>query len=307
MSTNGTGNNRFIDLPSRLEDALIKTAKTLPEWEMAGTFLAPSAIAQYRAELASVPQFGETVESLRAKLRTVDTGYTVVRLGNIAQELGFGEAFLRLATAILAEVAIPFQPFLRWPLWKEIGTNLAASPGMSTGIGYNAFHMDLVNATMPPDYSVLLCVRPDPLGAGASILSDARAATARLTPSSRALLADVVYRYGSFFELSDVGEEYRPFPVLDGEPDARGFIRFTAKMLTGEIDLTADHIRAAKDLADQLIAGQLSFILQRGDFLIVNQHKWLHGREPLASGQHDVAPEERRLLLQLFMRDASAV
>ncbi len=56
---------------------------------------------------------------------------------------------MRLATAILAEVATPFQPFQRWPLWKEIGTDLHAHSGLFTGIGYNAFHMDLVNATRP--------------------------------------------------------------------------------------------------------------------------------------------------------------
>ncbi|WP_073783229.1 TauD/TfdA family dioxygenase [Streptomyces sp. CB01580] len=167
-----------------------------------------------------------------------------MRLGNIAQALGDGEQFLRLATAILAEVAIPFQPFQRWPLWKEIGTNLDANPGQSTGMGYNAFHMDLVNATVPPDCTTLLCVRPDPLGAGASILSNAREAVSRLTPSSRARLADVAYRYGGFFRLSDVGEEYTPFPVLDGEPEDHGFVRFTAKMLA-ESELDEEHAHAA--------------------------------------------------------------
>nr|BEK66802.1 hypothetical protein KPHV_40290 [Kitasatospora purpeofusca] len=299
-NTEGAG---FVTLPGELEEALSEIGSTLPAWDMEGTFLAGSTIDQYRATLASVPLFVETAESLRVQLRATNTGYAVVRLGNVAQTLGFGDAFLRLTTAILAEVATPFQPFLRWPLWKEIGTNLSANPGMSTGVGYNAFHMDLVNATQPPDYSVLLCVRPDPLGAGDSIMSDARAAVSRVEPSSQRLLSDAVYRYGSFFELEDVGDEYRPFPVLDGEPEDRGFVRFTAKMLAGELALDAEHIRAAKDLADQLIAGQLSFILQTGDFLIANQHRWVHGREPLAAGQEKVAAEKRRLLLQLFLRD----
>ncbi|MFJ4666757.1 TauD/TfdA family dioxygenase [Kitasatospora purpeofusca] len=299
------GGAGFVNLPGELEQALIKAAGALPAWDMAGTFLSAATIDRYRDALASVPLFVETAESLRAQLRTDKTGYAVVRLGNVAQALGFGDEFLRLTTAILAEVATPFQPFLRWPLWKEIGTNLSANPGMSTGIGYNAFHMDLVNATQPPDYSVLLCVRPDPLGAGDSIMSDARAAVSRLAPSSQRLLAEAVYRYGSFFELEDVGDEYRPFPVLDGRPEDRGFVRFTAKMLTGELDLSAEHIRAAKDLAGQLIAGQLSFLLRTGDFLVVNQHKWVHGREPLAAGQEKVTADKRRLLLQLFLRDTA--
>ena len=136
-----------------------------------------------------------------------------------------------MATAILAEVAVPFQPFNRWPLWKKSGPasmpTRAGPPGRDT-----TFHMDLVNATRPPDYTTLLCIRPDSLGGGPSILSDARAAASRLSPSGRALLAEKAYRYGSFYELSDVGEEYTPFAVLDSEPDDSGFVRFTAKMLT---------------------------------------------------------------------------
>ncbi len=43
------------------------------------------------------------------------------------------------------------------------------------------------------------------------------------------------------------------------------------------------------------------------DLLIVNQHRWVHGREPLGDGQHTIAPEERRLLLQLFLRNRNDV
>ena len=194
-----------------------------------------------------------------------------------------------MATAILAEVAVPFQPFKRWPLWKEIGTDLNASPGRSTGTGYNAFHMDLVNATRPPDYTVLLCIRSDPLGGGLSILSDARAAASRLTPSSRAFLAEKAYRYGSFFDLSDVGEEYTPFAVLDSDPADAGFVRFTAKMLA-EPGLDEAHASAARELAGHLTGGQLSFMLRPGDVLIVNQHRFMHGREPLGAARKQSCP-----------------
>lgn len=292
--------NRFICLPGELEDALTGLAPSLPAWTVAGSFLSGSTIEQYRARLAS-PAFDETISSLIRMLGAETGGYAVVRLGGIARALGTGNQLLRVATAILAGVARPFQPFGRWPLWKEIGTDLNAIPGRSTGTGYNAFHMDLVNATRPPDYTVLLCIRPDPLGGGTSILSDARAAVARLAPSGRTLLADKAYRYGSFFGLSDVGEEYAPFPVLDSDPDDAGFVRFTAKMLA-EPGLDQVHAGAAGELAGQMQAGQVSFMLRRGDVLIVNQHRFVHGREPLGAGQEDVASTDRRLLLQLFLR-----
>ena len=294
--------SKFVDLPSELEEALIELAHGLPAWTVEGTFLADSTIERYRAEVASTPLFGEAISALLRTLDGASGGYAVVRLGAIAQALGVGDQFLRVAMAILAEVAVPFQPFKRWPLWKEIGTNLNANPGQSTGTGYNAFHMDLVNATRPPDYSTLLCIRPDPLGGGPSILSDARAAVSRLPEKSRTLLADEVYHYGTFFELSDVGTEYKPFPILDGKPSDVGFVRFTAKMLA-ESQFDDVHANAARELADEMVRGQVSFTLQRGDFLIVDQHRFVHGREPLSDGQENVPPEERRLLLQLFLRN----
>jgi hypothetical protein len=291
----------FTCPPDELEQALIACGRTLPGWTMVGTFLAPPTIRQYRAQLASAGVPGATARSLRHALSGAGGGYAVLRLGNVAAALGTGDQFLRAATAVLAELAAPFQPFKRWPLWKEIGTSLEANPGLSTGTGYNALHMDLVNATRPPDYTVLLCIRPDPLGGGPSILSDARAAVSRLTPQSRALLARSAYSYGSFYDLADVGTEYKPFPVLDREPASTGFVRFTAKMLS-EPGLEKAHASAAGELAGQLISGQLSYTLQRGDLLIINQHRYLHGREPLSDGQEDIDPAHRRLLLQLFLR-----
>lgn len=296
-----TGECTYIDLHGELEDALVERADALPAWDMQGTFLDPPTIERYHAELASAPRYEQTISELRRALDATAGGYAVVRLGRVAEALGTGDRFRRVATAILAEVATPFQPFTRWPLWKEIGTNPDANPGLSTGVGYNAFHMDVVNATRPPDYTTLLCIRPDPLGGGPSILSDARAAVSRLTPARRALLADAAYRYGAFVDLSDVGEEYTPFPILDGAPVEHGFVRFTAKMLT-ESELDDEHAAAARELAHEMIAGQVSFTLQRGDFLIVNQHRCVHGREPLGTGQREVPPDERRLLLQLFLR-----
>ncbi|GAA0586978.1 TauD/TfdA family dioxygenase [Streptomyces crystallinus] len=297
------GKVTIMDLPVDLANDLIKIGRALPAWDVEGAFLAYSTLEQYQAALDSTPLFNEFMGRLLAELYGMAGGYAVVRLDRIAQELGLSERFLRLATAVLTQVAIPFQPFQRWPLWKEIGTNLNANPGLSTGTGYNAFHMDLVNATRPPDYTVLLCVRPDPLGAGASILSDARAAVRRLTSSRRALLADVSYRYGGFFDLCEVGEEFTPFPVLDGKPEDSGFVRFTAKMLSEpNLGLDEEHAQAARELADQMVAGQVSYTLQRGDLLIVDQHRWVHGRRALGDGQERVAPENRRLLLQLFLR-----
>lgn len=289
----------FIDIPSELEAALID--RSLPPWNLDGSFLAKSTTEEYRTELTPTSRFEETAATLRHALTGEAGGYAVLRLGNLVKVLGTGDRFRRLATAFAAEVAIPFSPFPRWPLWKDIGVKVDKDPGKSSGIGYNAFHMDLVNATRPPDYTTLLCVRPDPLGGGPSILSDAHAAVARLSESSRALLAESAYHYGTFFDLFGVGEEYKPFPILDGSDPGEGFVRFTAKMLERS-ELGQAHADAARELAAELVRGQVSFMLQPGDYLIVNQRRFLHGREALHSGQGTVPISDRRLLLQLFLR-----
>ncbi|MET8695300.1 TauD/TfdA family dioxygenase [Streptomyces bauhiniae] len=290
----------FIDIPSELEAALINFP--LPEWELDGPFLTETTVERYRSELAVAPQFVETTATLRHALTGEGGGYAVLRLGNLAKALGIDNGrFLRLATAFATDVATPFSPFPRWPLWKDIGVKVDKDPGKSSGIGYNAFHMDLVNASRPPDFTTLLCVRRDPLGGGPSILSDAHAAVARLSEDCRALLAESAYHYGTFFDLFGVGEEYKPFPILGSSDPDGGFVRFTAKMLSRS-DLSRAHADAARRLAEELVQGQVSFMLQPGDYLMVNQRRFLHGREPLHSGQNTVPAADRRLLLQLFLR-----
>ncbi|KPI29318.1 Taurine catabolism dioxygenase TauD/TfdA [Actinobacteria bacterium OV450] len=290
----------FIDIPSELEASLIDLP--LPTWKLDGSALAKASMEEYRSELTAAPRFEETVETLRHALTGEGGGYAVLRLGVLAKALGTeDDRFLRLATGFAAEVAVPFSPFPRWPLWKDIGVKVDKDPGKSSGVGYNAFHMDLVNATLPPDYTTLLCVRPDPLGGGLSILSDAHAAVARLSENSRALLAEASYNYGTFFDLHGVGEEYNPFPILGSYDPGEGFVRFTAKMLERS-QLDEAHAGAARELAEELVRGQVAFMLQSGDYLIVNQRRFLHGREALHSGQETVPAANRRLLLQLFLR-----
>lgn len=290
----------FIDIPRELEAALIDLP--LPTWDLDGSFLAEATMERYRVELTAAPRFEETAATLRHALNGEAGGYAVLRLGNLAKALGARDSrFLRLATAFAAEVAVPFSPFPKWPLWKDIGVKIDKDPGKSSGIGYNAFHMDLVNATRPPDYTTLLCVRTDPLGGGPSILSDAHAAVARLSETSRSLLAETAYHYGTFFDLFGVGEEYKPFPILDGSDPGVGFVRFTAKMLERS-QLGQSHADAARQLAAELVRGQVSFMLQPGDYLIVNQRRFLHGRKALHSGQETIPVADRRLLLQLFLR-----
>ncbi|MEU0036118.1 hypothetical protein [Streptomyces sp. NPDC006333] len=70
-------------------------------------------------------------------------------------------------------------------------------------------------------------------------------------------------------------------------------------------ELSGAHAEAARGLAEELVRGQVSFMLQPGDYLVVNQRRFLHGRESLHSGQESIPDADRRLLLQLFLRAAA--
>ncbi|MFI5813791.1 hypothetical protein ACIA7S_22870 [Streptomyces sp. NPDC051643] len=56
----------FIDIPSELEAALID--RSLPTWELDGSFLATSTMERYRTELKTTPQFEESATILRHAL-----------------------------------------------------------------------------------------------------------------------------------------------------------------------------------------------------------------------------------------------
>ncbi|MFE4666027.1 TauD/TfdA family dioxygenase [Streptomyces sp. NPDC056716] len=231
-------------------------------------------------------------------------GFAVIEVGPLLDQYGLDDG-QKAATVLLSWLGTPLRAFDKWPLWKPIGTNLTIDPMRATGSGYNPLHIDVVNATEPPDYSALLCVRPDPQGEGYSIVSRLRRAVDRLSEGERALLAEPVFHDGAFHDLTGVGTEYDPFPALDGLPPAEGFVRFTAKMLPA-MDLRDPHISAVRALERELIAEQKRFLLGFGDLIVVNQHLCVHGREALGVGQEEVPEERRRLLWQMFLRATEA-
>ncbi|MFJ3365772.1 TauD/TfdA family dioxygenase [Streptomyces anthocyanicus] len=292
-----------VPLLPALTEHLVSAAPELPEPQLDEGLLSADSITRYRQVLDASPAAADLLVQLRVLLDNPEgDGCAVVETAPLLDALPIDDAG-RVIAAILSWVGLPLRAFDRWPLWKPLGTNLRIDPMRATGAGHNPMHMDIVNATMPPDYSVLLCVRPDPRGEGHSLVSQVRRAVERLDAKERALLADEVFRDGVFYELTGVGEEWNPFPIIDGKPVDEGFVRFTAKMLP-ERDQEDPHTIAARALDRELIAGQKRFRLERGDMVIVNQHLCMHGREPLGAGQETVPEGKRRLLWQMFLRSA---
>lgn len=295
-----------VALPQELVADLVKSAAALPDWQLKDGLLSPETAEHYRRTLSGLSHVPEFVATCDRLLNTPDgDGFAVLELSELLDttDTDTQDDALRAITALLSLLARPLRAFDRWPLWKPLGTNLTIDPMRATGAGYNPLHLDVVNSTWPPDYSALLCVRPDPKGRGHSLVSQIRHAVDRLDYANAELLTHPKYEDGAFYDLTGVGEEWKPFPVIDGRPPFLGFVRFTAKTLAeAEADPDDPYTKAARALEHELITGQRRFPLGRGDLLIVNQHLCCHGREALGDGQKDVPEDERRLLLQIFLR-----
>ncbi|WP_179382293.1 TauD/TfdA family dioxygenase [Streptomyces sp. SA15] len=303
MSTATTGFR--IPLPETLVAHLGKAIVDLPAPELENGHLRVDVAKEYNRVRAESPEAQVVVRRCRDLLDDPHgDGFAVLEMGVLLDHYGLDDG-QKAATVVLSWLGTPLRAFDKWPLWKPLGTNLTIDPMRATGSGYNPLHIDVVNATLPPDYSVLLCVRPDPRGEGHSIVSQLRRAVDRLSDDDRALLAEPVYRDGAFYELTGVGAEYAPFAIIDDLPPAVGFVRFTAKMLP-EMDLRDPHTSAVHALERELIAEQKRFLLGFGDMIVINQHYCVHGRERLGSHQEEVPEERRRLLWQMFLRATKA-
>ncbi|MFE2515585.1 TauD/TfdA family dioxygenase [Streptomyces mirabilis] len=291
-----------VPLPKDFAAELAECATSLPEWQLAKGLLSTESSTACRRALSDLPHTAEFVTTCDRLLNSPESeGFAVLELAGLLDAAGTADTGLRAVTALVSLIATPLRAFDRWPLWKPLGTNLTIEPMRATGAGYNPMHLDIVNSTRPPDYSALLCVRPDPKSEGHSLVSQIRRAVERLGYDDVELLTHPRYEDGAFHNLTGVGEEWKPFPVIDRLPPLEGFVRFTAKMLA-DADPDDPYTRAARALERELIVGQHRFLLGQGDMLIVNQHLSCHGREALGGGQEDVPEGERRLLLQIFLR-----
>ncbi|WP_145497511.1 TauD/TfdA family dioxygenase [Streptomyces sp. CFMR 7] len=292
-----------VPLPESLVDFLGKRVVDLPAPELDGGLLREEVSAAYDRVRAESPEAQIVFRRCRDLLNDPDgDGFAVLEVGPLLDHYGLDDG-QKAATILLSWLGRPLRAFDKQPLWRPLGTNLDVDPTHTTGPEYNPLHIDIVNASEPPDYSALLCVRPDPLGEGHSLVSQVRRAVDRLSEGERAFLAEVAFHDGAFHDLTGVGREYNPFPVLDGLPAPEGFVRFTARMLPA-MDLFDPHTSAARALERELIAEQKTFLLGFGDLIVVNQHLCAHGCSPLGEGQEEVPEERRRLLWQVHLRSA---
>ena len=207
-----------------------------------------------------------------------------------------------ILTATCSIFGQPFGAFRRHGLWKPIDVNPVIDPWRAGGAGFNPLHIDFVNATLPPDYTCFYCVREDPLGEGDSIVSNHLRVFSMLSPDQRALaLRPAVYE-GKFFDLVGIGSEMRPFPLFEVGTNGSLTCRFTAKSLYVKGDTETEIVTLIKEISELLDRYALTFRLRQKQLLIVDQGIACHGRMPLGDGQAEIPAEQRRLLMQIFMK-----
>ncbi|MDQ8707879.1 hypothetical protein RCO28_36235 [Streptomyces sp. LHD-70] len=281
-----------VPVPDDLTKALAARMETLPPPAFTDGLLAPAEAAAYEQELRELPGALELACQCREVLDDEDgEGFVVLRTVELSQACRTSDDFLLAVTVLLTSIATPLRAIDSRELWFP--TDVAS--------GYVPVRVDIPNATWPPDYVALLCVRPDPGGQGRSLVSQVRRAVARLGDSDSDLLTHQRYGNGPFHGLTGVGVEWRRFPVIDGMATRGGYVRFAPDMLA-DADPEEPYVKATQALNRELIFGQRELRLNSGDLLIVNQHLSIHGRAPLGDGQEAVPEDERQLVLKSFLR-----
>lgn len=231
------------------------------------------------------------------KTELYQRGFVVLGLGQLLENLVESEA-VAATMVLLSCFGTPLRVFLGHPYWRRLGVDLKRPLSRSGGIGDQAFHIDFVNADNPPDLVCLLCMRSDPLGGGASPIASLEGIEHELNPIIQEILSLPLYTYGEVRNLNGIGNDANPFSVLN--LGAWWVYRYTGKLMDSILN---DEMRVALQvIADILVSREVSFMLSRGDLLLLDQHRVTHGRRALGQGQHQVPEGERRLFLQSFLR-----
>jgi len=231
-------------------------------------------------------------------------GFCVVRLAGLTD--GQPEGVAAGAVTLLATAfGSPFRIYQNNPgHWRRLGADPQRPPNRSEGVGLQLPHTDFCNAELPPDTVCLLCLRPDPLGGGASLVARIADIEGDLQAAEIDTLSRPVYRDGQVVNLSGVGNDANPFEIISRRPNARFRYRFVGHLLESAPEGEAR--TAVRALVEALGKRTRTIPLAAGDLLLVNQHLAVHGRAALGSAQDDLPVAARRLFLLSFLRDAPA-
>lgn len=202
------------------------------------------------------------------------------------------------AQELMSAVAHLIRVFPAPDLWRPISVRTEKHPNRSEGVGESPLHIDFVNAYNPPDYVCLLCVRDDPLGGGATVLAPTDV-WHTLADDQVELLRQAIFSDGQVVGLANVGDDVNPFRVIDDR--AYWSFRYSGKLVAADPDPAT--VEALECVTRALQQARLTVVLEPGDAIVLDQHRWVHGKTALGDGQEKLDSANRRLLLQSFYRD----
>ena len=238
------------------------------------------------------------------ELNDVQRGYTLVN--NLLEEHDFmhfkDEEVKLFLTAFCSLFATPIKVIDALGLWIKIDINLNNEMNRAGGDGYLPLHNDLVNTRNPPDNVALFCFKPDPLGGGATIISNIQNALGLATEKFGMRIKEMMFTEGKYFGLKGVGEELNPFPLVEKISDHRSRYRFTSRLLDLIVDKSSLEYEVIEFINETLLSAATKIMLKRGDLILLNQNIVVHGRTSVGSNQLDLEYVNRRVIYQMFLR-----
>lgn len=183
---------------------------------------------------------------------------------------GTPDAMLRLATAV-GSLDTGIDEVLLGPRVMDIRYDAAKiddemNPAYFTA-NHFPLHTDVSYVPTPPKYMLMHCVAPDPAGGGACLLSQCEDAFQCLGPEDQVWLTRAVYRF-----------RHPPnCPIGESPPRA---IREADiwRFKYGCMRCPDNAVSAVERFFEALVAVSFALDLQRGDLLIVDNHRVAHGR-----------------------------
>lgn len=230
------------------------------------------------------------------------SGNGAVRISSASGRQGNLSEQRKMLVDFLPNIGDPILVYKQYELWKNIGVSPEVAPDKVAGIGDIPLHIDLVNASHPPDFVLFLSEKEDSTGEGKSVISPFRPALESLDQCSLKELSSVQLKEGRFFDLANVGVEVNPFPVLEMCDGHVEWVRFSGKSKT---EIFRGNAEALEKFQKLMIANEIEFEFKRGEAVIINQRLAAHGRRRLGPNQNEIPVGERRSIYQLFIRGNS--
>ena len=147
-------------------------------------------------------------------------------------------------------------------------------------------HTDVSYVPDPPRFMLLHCVHPDPEGGGVSILADCNKALSLLPDSDYDMIGQQVF---SFLYPPNCPEgQSKPYAI-----SGKKLWRYTHSSMCFPEEATSAVERFNQGLSDVSIR----LLLERGDLLILDNHRVVHGRTAYKQGHHEL---QGRHIMRLY-------